>query len=378
MEKLILFSLIFILKTSVVAQSYHPFPTDSARWIFNHFHYYNASNANSNNFQYSLTGDTIINGKQYALLEYKSPTYLLSPFGSPIAGDTLVIGGIREDSTKKIWFYNFGISTNPNDLIHLGIDSIIPVGEETILFDFSLQVGDSLRHPVSIIRSGYSLEGIDSAYSIVHSIDSILLLDGTYRKVFVIQQNFVDHNNILSQRDSLNNYTYWLEGVGAFYCDPPACGIPPFLSSAYWTGNSHHGLFGMLQMRLYDGFAMPQGEFNLDCFSHRNVTLYSFFNSNCELVTGLPNVLPTNELSIKVMPNPFQSSTKIEIDQNLALAYEQVKVEIFDIMGSSVRKVSSNSNEIIIKRGSLNNGVYLYIVTGNDEVLASGKLVVID
>ena len=115
---------IFILAMINYCFSYIPFPSDSACW--------NVEERGGDHiavwsYKYTLNGDTIINNVAFSKM-YSSYT------GS-------LVGFIREDSTNKIYFK----SSYPNNF-------------ERLIFDFNVDVGDSVKIRVSDFDTSIYME----------------------------------------------------------------------------------------------------------------------------------------------------------------------------------------------------------------------------
>lgn len=157
MKKLLVFSLCLSCTLQVIAQTYHPFPVDSARWRVS----YGMSIAGCTGFageaQYEITGDTIIDNQTYHKI------YQISYSSSPscyMTGGNGFACGIREDSSKHVY---------------RRYDALYP---EELLYDFNLNVGDTVHTMQNC--------GCDA---VVDSIDSVLV-GATYRKQYHVALNF--------------------------------------------------------------------------------------------------------------------------------------------------------------------------------------------
>ena len=120
---------------------------------------------------FALVGDTVIGAQPYSRLfgiNHNTSSYV--NVDSFVFESATYVGGIREDSSKKVSFF-------PRDS-----------AGECVLYDFGLQVGDTFY--MTIPWSSYQ------ALTIVSSIDSVLVFGG-YRR----------HWN-------LNNGVEWIEGIG--------------------------------------------------------------------------------------------------------------------------------------------------------------------
>lgn len=162
------------------AQSYVPFPTTNAVW--NDAYGFNGGSFSYLGSKYDfIDGDTVINNLQYHKVYSQAGTYyspwLLGSFPPPavflvstFTGIGTYNGAIREDSNKHIYYF----PTSQN-----------PPAHEYLLYDFNLQVGDTLSDTLYNVQQG-------SSY-VVDSIDSIF--DGfIYRKRYYLntQANLIE------------------------------------------------------------------------------------------------------------------------------------------------------------------------------------------
>lgn len=220
--------LLLLLVYSSFAQTniYHPFPEDRAAWLS---HRYWAGTKFIDQFE--IHGDTTLEGVQYKKI--------YNTYGSSIE----YIGGFRQNIAQKKVYIRYKFSP------------------ETLMHDFDLQVGDTLK-------DYYSMKDTVT----VTSIDSILI--GTnYHKVFR-----------LKNKNPLYLMGFLIEGVG------------------------NSGGFGAK----YD--YISTNEYRLLCFSVNNVKLYSTANtSGCNLVLGIGDILD-NMISIGVFPNPTADAVTLSID----------------------------------------------------------------
>ncbi|MFH0865220.1 MAG: hypothetical protein V1904_03440, partial [Bacteroidota bacterium] len=165
--------------TSIKAQTYHPFPTDSAQWSVRHTI---GSPWSQFSYQYKMEGDTVINGITYHKIYYSLDLY----YGSP--NETLHCF-LREDTTKKV-FLKYPTSS--------GVDTT-----EFMLYNFNLNVGDTVT-----IKLFYPTDSLFKL--IVVHIDSTLLLTG-YRR-------FIGLGALTLMWDGgCDNSIAWVEGMGCTY-----------------------------------------------------------------------------------------------------------------------------------------------------------------
>jgi len=166
MKKTFFVFLIFLSSLSF-GQTYFSFPDSGAIW---REHYYDYDS--QDHYQFGILGDTVLQTLLYHKLYYQQSCLNDTAITSTNA---LLIGAIREDSLKRVFFYDLGFWGG-------AVDSIYK------LYDFSAQVGDTIK-----FNPYYS--GI-FPYLILDSIDSVWAYDH-YRKRYHLQQET------------------WIEGIGS-------------------------------------------------------------------------------------------------------------------------------------------------------------------
>jgi hypothetical protein len=170
MKRIILILTVGIFPYFGFSQPFITIPVDSTS-VWRVFTYdYDGSITFNSDIKYYIDGDTIINQMSYSKL-YSSGIRKLN--GNPNPYSALLHGGLR-NSNKQVFYYS------------------VTDNQETLLFDFSLNVGDTL--PVTFIN--------DNGF-IITSIDSVLVGD-QYRKRFN-----------LTNPTWIDFYSTWIvEGVG--------------------------------------------------------------------------------------------------------------------------------------------------------------------
>jgi hypothetical protein len=313
------------------ANVYHPFPENNAVWIVSDGGflgnycpcecyttcYYNQLRADS------LNGDTLINSKVYKKLyrAYTTVTYFMNNPATCVPGcsptpvytysNYTYKGGIRQDTAlKKVYF--------------------IPVGSnnETLLYDFSLNVGDTLK------QSYLSMGGITT----VTSIDSILLNDGAYRKRILV-------HNYFPSFPYNSKSAYFIEGVGSS--------------------------LGLLEMIM----APNDRNYYLECFKENSIPIYSYNGSySCPSIPIKVNEINHNS-SFSISPNPFSNFTTLHAKENL----NNATLNIFNAFGQLVSQIKNiNGNTININRNNLPAGFYFAQLSENNQVIGTTKLIIVD
>jgi hypothetical protein len=149
-------TLLLLFPFILPAQTYYPFPTDSAEWSVEHGYYGFPGAICSHTVHYGIIGDTLISGNTYSKI-YENNYWngnMDTTFNPSTANYFLAM---REDAFKKIWV------RRPSDTA------------DVILYDFSLNVGDTFCFD-------YAMPGVCST---VDAIDSVMV-DGSYRRTITI------------------------------------------------------------------------------------------------------------------------------------------------------------------------------------------------
>lgn len=141
------------------AQEYSPMAIEDAHWLmYNPGPYWNGAPD-----EYYIKGDTVINDKTYKKVYYRrfyqDPVTHITPYPYIIDNDTLYVA-IRDDTLqRKVYLYRFN---------HVGGGDITgttcPLQEEFLLYDFDLEVGDTLPQ-LCLFYGGIGDVVIDSIYT---------------------------------------------------------------------------------------------------------------------------------------------------------------------------------------------------------------------
>jgi hypothetical protein len=274
MKKILLIALLAFCMNAK-AQHYIPFPDSNAVWRVD------ASTACPVNYivwansyyQYTMGGDTTI-----GLYTYKK-IYQSGMFGGCLNDDSTSStygyyyqGGLRQDSINKKVYFKY------------------PSCPDTLIYDFSKQIGDTLN----IVYCTYCTSGCFSFPVTISSIDSVLV-GSNYHKQF----HFISSSHTIVQTI--------IEGIGS-------------------TG-------GLLEPIYAEG-----GEtWNLVCFSH-NTDNYPDSSTSCKLITGISE-LPFINNQVNIFPNPASSEIKVIGNQ-----YSVNGIDIYNMLGERVYQSLVNSH----------------------------------
>ncbi|MCP4439690.1 MAG: T9SS type A sorting domain-containing protein [Aureispira sp.] len=89
------------------------------------------------------------------------------------------------------------------------------------------------------------------------------------------------------------------------------------------------------------------------------------------IITGIEDVL-IEDVAVKVYPNPFQEQTTIEVEGG---DHQELTLRVYDLMGRMVLQTNATENKIQLQRGNLPQGVYVYRLEGDGELINTGKVI---
>jgi len=296
----------FMLATQAQTSVYHPFPDSNAVWNIYQEQYYISWQCTLSTSQYSyiINGDTVINGLKYHKL--------FTPFlevdscnGSYPWHLTGYQGCYRQDvSIRKVFFIP------PADSI------------EHLLYDFNLQVGDTVK--------GYLVKNCTFYPPTVTSLDSIMI-NNNYRKRWTVGTNGYQIDII--------------EGIGS--------------------------TFDLLSSLCY---LLCDCDQILMCFTQNGIILYKDFSfcsafgfCQCNIITSIEIL---KESTVSISPNPFHTSATLTTNKNKS------KLRIYNTLGTMVREETITTPSTIINRNSLADGIYFYQLVSEDGEVVNGKFVV--
>ncbi|MCK4661404.1 MAG: T9SS type A sorting domain-containing protein [Bacteroidales bacterium] len=157
--KTILIILFFSISIFGNSQNYYPFPDSNAIW--NHYFETGESKKSSDTsmyYSYGLMGDTIINSINYSKL-YKFIDTVFTSYAE-------YLGGLREDTSKKVYYTGKGFWGGY-------------FADEILLYDFSKNIGDTIE---------YGIWG----ETIILDIDSILIGQNYRKQYYIIYDCFIE------------------------------------------------------------------------------------------------------------------------------------------------------------------------------------------
>jgi len=292
--KQFLVTFIIFINSTAFGQSYKPLLDNYNEWHFTTCY------SGCNTDIYYTDGDTIVNGVSYKILDgfhYISRTFLLTE-------DTIA-------RTVTMTFAGTKIET-------------------FLLYDFSLNVGDSIdiQNPISPFPA-------TPGYFIVDSIVMRPLVDGIdYRHFYLSAQN----------PSTAVTSAVWVEGIGSL----SLINAPGGYNDINETGH-------------------------LSCFFKNGVSHYSKLDSigDCSPVQVLD--LPKNniEYEINIYPKPTKD------DLNIETTFVMKQIELYDINGRLILSDKINTQKYNVKlTGSIPAGIYLLNIIDQNGTKHIRKVVV--
>lgn len=299
MKKLFLFIATFGLLLSSSTQShaqhhYIPIPEDSAFWISVKEDWHESDHTHHHTFSYMVNytdgQDTIVNGKRYFGYYGQRPPENL--YGNlPMAHEDW----FRQDTiAKKVWKVD---------------DKAAPDYHQFLLYDFSLQKGDTLTDTNLFYFARWQ------PYKFwVADVDSVYFPDSTWRYRWFIKGNFgPDWGRPLAE-------VVQIEGMG------------------YTTDLRHDPLFN---------YEMLIGEtYQITCFRHNSLWLYSApnpWNADCDsMMARYPGDLGihdpiSNDLNLPLLyPNPIMPGGTLTLNSFAGKAWEMHTITAYNSLGQLV------------------------------------------
>lgn len=297
----VLFSLLVFAISNAQSYSYVPLPLDSGNyWRESGSESFGGSNGSCFNFQHKVERDTLINGKVYAIirkvglaLSWPSCSQTINPINERV-------GMLRNDTAAQAVYY---------------LNPAIGINQDTLLYDFDLQVGDTLQE-------SYLTNGFDH---IVVGLDT-LLIDGKLRERYLIDD--------LCQGS--NDPVYLIEGIG-----------------------SNGGLLFELTCALC--FSN-----DLLCVSEPAKTIYPDSSFSCDLVTSLSD-LDKGKMDLIIHPNPTNGRLNLTTKESLS------QIEIYNLQGQKVMELNPAQKAWIVE--GLKTGLYFLKATDDEGNFHTKKFV---
>ncbi|MBL4654877.1 MAG: T9SS type A sorting domain-containing protein [Bacteroidia bacterium] len=129
---------------------------------------------------------------------------------------------------------------------------------------------------------------------------------------------------------------------------------------------------------------------DIDTTTITNESLYDvlFYDSSLVFIVGSNGLILKNDTitgiieksrginyTIELYPNPFHYSTTLLLDSRLNI--KNLTFEIYNTLGQKVKEIKQITNrQIVIKRGKLSQGLYIYLLKNNVQAIGRGKIII--
>ena len=307
--------LLFLMALPVFSQS-HPFPGKWAEWTYLHVSFDGVYVDRAEDFYYALGDPVVLNRRQYA--QVYSP---VSP------GNRLV----REDTAaRKVYVrYDKNYCTALKDT-------------ELLLFDFSLQAGDSIRLNFKDTACYFKVTKIGQDSTLTHE----------YRKTIQLQDA---HGTA---------FMNWMEGVGPL----------------------HNYLF-YNEMRLRDlSLFNFEAYTEVICFKDDQVELLSqriyvpqraVYNGCQGIILGVKEGEKTEEASVRLLPDPVTETSRFYY--RVPASVQVAVLNVYTVQGLLVQSIrlAQGAGDIPFSIPGLSKGLYLYNLVLDGVAAGMRKMVVV-
>jgi len=274
-------------------------------------------------FRYGMIGDTTISTTDLDTTHSYSKVYSLvdSTLSNP---NSTYFAAIRNTEDKKVY-------------------ALIPGFEETLLYDFSLEVGDTIWYSIggSLCYNAVAFTEEDH-YKVVTGTDSLQLENGEFRKRLFL----TDYPNGIMNDE-------WVEGVG----------------SIVW-----YGLFNPL----INDMTLCGDGYDFACMKKGKTVVY-LNNPHCDecfcqLMTSIEDILQTEYEYLLIYPNPATNLVTIKMTESNNV---NADILIYNSMGQCVYQITGTTGSVLsLDVGEWEKGVYLVKFVNNDQKFLTGKFIV--
>jgi len=107
-------------------------------------------------------------------------------------------------------------------------------------------------------------------------------------------------------------------------------------------------------------------------FNEPIITNIAYHQIREELLTVASHEVFVPDVQLKVMPNPFHTSTTIQME---GLPDEQYTIKLFAVDGQLLRTATFSGNTYVVERNDLPKGLYFFHVESDNTTIATGKLI---
>ncbi len=291
-----IFILIFFLITKhTYSQLTLPFPDSSASWVITEGGG-SSGQWQYGNYRYFCNGDTVINGTSYKLLKYSNNLDPIDTISS------IVVGYYRIDGQKVFYLQDSSFVNGSSAMYN---SSYFNTGQEILLYDFGIQIGDTFS---------LSDSTLGNTIIVLTQIDTIQFSSEVVRRFIFTSSNFGCFTT---------QYYYWYYGIGSTY-----------------------GFF--------PNFYCFENGITFDCFHENNVD-YVFYlqpGDDCMNITlGEDRHVKSDVATL--FPNPSEGLFSIFSD------FSDGNAIITDLMGKFIISIALSKGNNVVNIQNISSGIYL-------------------
>ncbi len=269
-------------------------------------------------FRFGLIGDTTISNTKDTSFVYSK---LYELYDSTLSMDNAIYSGAIRTTNDKVYLK-------------------LPELPETILYDFSVDVGDTIWYNVGgHVANGNAVFEEQDHFKVVTNKDSTLLLDNNYHTRWYLQGQIMNET--------------WVEGVG----------------STTW--------FGLLNPIITD-IATNGDSYSLACFKQNGNPLF-IDNPDCDkcfcyLLTEINEINFNEGKEICIYPNPTSTIVNISTSFN---SNNIVDIKVYNSLGNCVYQYENlKSHNTSINVRNWGKGLYVVIVSCNGKLIGTNEIVI--
>ena len=277
-------------------------------------------------------------------------------------------------------------NSHPQDNVEMCGDSLFVTGQITVIpeddedyfveIDCHIATGsydpnDKQVKPEGLIETHHFIDSTDVLEYIIHFQNT-----GTATAFnIVIYDTLSDYLDITTIEPGVSSHTYALNIIGSNILQWKFDNIMLPDSNANEPASN-----GFVKFKIHQTPGNTKGtiiENNAGIIFDFNepVITNMVFNTvgNIDSITQNMPIIYYKDISVKVYPNPFNSTTTFEIKgMNEPFAFE-----LYNIIGKQVKATSNiTGKKFIISRENLANGIYIYKISSKDKLICAGKLII--
>lgn len=341
MKNLLFLLFCFFTVNAYAQHSYISIPEDSVLWVVVDENWHESDPSNPpNTFSYEVHWmegvDTIANNTRYSCMYFGYQTDMPPSYGNSAINALW----IRQDTiTKKIWRVSSkGIPPN-----------YVPV--ENLIYDFSLQTGDTFNDPAHEYFGSY----LSPYKAWIEAMDSLYWTDGTWRYRWFIKSDL---------GASWGNPANAVQIEGTGYINRPVMAHPFTKWMGVFNDTYEVTCFGVKGQWLYT----KPNPWNFDCDS--------MISRNMLGILNVPDVVINDLEQPLLYPNPVSTTGKLMLNKHAGPSQELHQVQAYDIHGRLVLSAALlPGNSIELAPYSFHPGMYFFRVSNSrQQSIYAGKI----